>query len=162
MRLRFNGFDALVLVFIVALAALLVHSELKHASVAATAGLGPTPRTVVFSITTMPTQYAQSVMSHMQVGGQVSVQAGGNFVPLGTLQSVSEHADTFTVNNGTGVMVVTSDPTEGVLRLIVAAKAVVNQKTVTINGNAFYVDQHAVFHEGGSEFDGVITDEQVR
>jgi hypothetical protein len=162
LRVRFNGLDAIVLVFFVALAALLVQSELRHAAAAQATGINPALHPVEFSVTTLPTHYASALMSHMEVGGQVSVEAGGNFVTLGTLESVSEQPYSFAVTTPTGAIVVATDPTQHVLQLKIAAQASVVQKTVTINGIGFYIDEGALFREGGSQFEAVITDEQVR
>ncbi len=162
LRLRFNGFDALILLFVIALVALFAHSAMKHSAASGPPGVAPATRTVEFTIVTMPTHYATAVMSHLLPGGQIAFQTSGSFVPMGTLETIRELPDTLTVSNGSGAMVVTTDPTEHVLRLTVRAQAVVTQKTVAINGNVVYVDEHAVFHEGGSQFDGVISDEQVR
>ncbi len=162
LRLRFNGFDALILLFVLALVGLLAHSALKRSATTAVSGAAPATRTVEFTIVTMPSHYAPQIMSHLQPGGQVAFQTSGNFIPMGTLQSIREQPDTLSISNGAGEMVTTSDPNEHVLRLTVRSQAVVSGKTVTLNGNPVYIDEHAVFHEGGSQFDGVIVDEQVQ
>jgi len=162
MKLRFNGFDALIVLFILALIGLFVRSDLRHASVSVGPVISQPTRSVLFTVTTLPTQYAQAMASHMQPGGEVYIQTSGNFVPLGTLRSVSLQPDLITMDDGAGAMVVASVPGEHVLRLTIAARATVDQKIASINGIPYYIDQHATFHQGGAEFTGVITDEQVR
>ena len=162
LRLRFNGFDAVVLVFILVLAGLLLRSAFKHPAAAATAGITPATRTVVFSITTGPTRYADTLVSHLQLNGPIMVQTSGNFVPLGTLRHVTIAPYRYTVNDGTGNLMTATDPSMHVLDMTIVAKAVVTDKAVSINGTTYYVDQHAIFHDGGSQFEAVITNEQVR
>ena len=162
MRLRFNGFDALVLVFIVVLVGILLRSELRHPPATGGAVIAPATRTVVFSITTLPTHYARAMIAHLQTGGELTVQTGGNFAPLGTLKSASVQPYRYTVNDGAGNLIRATDPSEHVLDLTVVAQAVVSDKTVSINGDAYFIDQSALFREGGSQFQAVITNEQVR
>jgi hypothetical protein len=151
-----------VLLFILALIALVVRSDLRHSAGSVGQVIAPPTRTVQFTVTTLPTQYAGTMISHMQPAGEVYIQTSGNFVPMGTLRSVTEEPDRVTIDNGAGAIVVASVPGEHVLRLVVTAQAEVAQKTVSINGIPYYIDQHASFHEGAAQFAGVITDLQVR
>ncbi len=162
MRLRFNGFDAVVLVLVLVFAGLLLRSAFRHPPATAAAGIAPATRTVVFTLTTMPTRYASTIVGHLQLHGPIMVQTSGNFVPMGTLNHVNVAPYTYTVNDGTGNLIKTTDPTEHVLDMTIVAKAVVSDKTVSINGTPYYIDQHAIFHQGGSQFEAVITNEQVR
>jgi len=161
LRLRFNAFDAVILVFILVVVALLLRTEFRHAPSNVAPTISTPNRTVEFTVVSLPTQYAASIMSHLQVGGEIYIQASGNYVPLGTLKSVGVRPYTYSVNDGTGTMVLATDPQEKLLQMTVGARAVVSGKTLSINGTPYYVDQHAAFREGGAQFEGVITNEQV-
>ncbi len=155
MRRKFNGFDILVAVVIVAGLVLLGYKALHH-----TGTLVP-QRTVVFTVTSVPTVNSAVVAGELIRHGTVDVSAAGTFIPLGTLKTVTIQPYRSSVPNGQGKLVVATDPLEKQLVLTIAAKAALSGKKVTINGNPFLVGQSLLMQEGGAQISGYITTVQV-
>ncbi len=155
MRRKFNGFDILVAVVIVAGLALLGYKALHH-----TGTLTP-QQTVVFTVTSGPTVNSGTFANELVRHGTVQVSAAGTFIAFGTLETVTIQPFRTSVPNGQGKLVVATDPLEKQLVLTIKAKAAVSDKKVTINGNPFLVGQDLLMQEGGAQIGGYITSVRV-
>jgi hypothetical protein len=156
LRRRFNGFDILIAVIVVVGLVLLARRGLHHT------GTLTVTHPVQFTVTSLPTQNAAVIASHMQIGGTVTVSASGAFVTFGKLESVKVVPYHIAVSNGQGGITTGTDPTQRQVQFTVLGSATVSGKTVKINGNPFLVGQESSFQEGGSQLLGIITDEKVR
>ncbi len=155
MRRKFNGFDILVAVVIVAGLLLLAYKALHH-----TGTLTP-QQTVVFTVTSVPTVNSAIVAGELIQNGTVNVSAAGSFIAFGTLKAMHIQPLKTSTANAQGKLVIATDPLEKQIVMTITAKAAVSHKKVTINGNPFLVGQGLLMQEGGAQISGYITNIQV-
>lgn len=156
MRRRVNGFDIFIVVVVVLGLLFLARKGLHH-----TGGLAA-QKPVYFTLKSLPTQNSVAISERLAKGGQVTVNAAGSWIPMGTLESYSIGPYLSTVPNAKGQLVIASDPLDRTIHLVIEAPAVVTGKLVTINGNPFAVGQTVLLQEGGAQMAATIVGEEVR
>lgn len=157
MRRRVNGFDIFIIVVVVLGLLFLARKGLHH-----TGTLAAAPKTVAFTLKSAPTQNSVAIAARLARGGTVQVNASGSWITMGTLTSYAIGPYLSSVPNGKGQLVVAADPLDRTINLVIEAKAQVNGKAITINGNPFNVGQSVLLQEGGAQMSAAIVGTQVR